>query len=75
MTPVPTDFSSYLAGQRRYMRGEGPDACQNANERRGWQDALRYDSDAQTDAYLATVPAWQRDPGPEADYEFIRRGM
>ena len=64
-----TAWESYLAGQRKYIAGTGPEACSNAAELTGWTDSLSFDADCETSMYLAKRPAI------EDDYEFNRRGM
>lgn len=40
-----TDFRQYLEGQALYMRHMPLDACENAAQRRGWNDACRYEAE------------------------------
>lgn len=38
-------FTEYLSGQRVYMARKPLEDCTNGAQRRGWQDALRYDAE------------------------------
>jgi hypothetical protein len=63
-----TAWESYLAGQRKYIAGTGPEACHNADELTGWTDSLGFDADCETSMYLA------KRGGVEGDAEWIARG-
>ena len=54
--PNYADFQEYLDGQLAYLHRQPLDDLTNDNARRGWLDAMRYDSDADTETYLATHP-------------------
>lgn len=52
----PQSFHDYLIGQRIYLRRQHVTDCTNADQVRGWTDALRYDAQCQVDMPANVYP-------------------
>ena len=64
--------SDYAIGKRLYDDGELIDACQNAEQLRGFKAEMCAESDADTSAYIVRLGIGVEDV--ELDYSDIRRG-